>query len=65
MIKNKIIKYIKHIVGRSDSPPKQAIIYGKDEKKLWGNISQPVIDAKEMLNIFNANMKSIKSFSKY
>ena len=61
----KIIKFLKEIIGRPDSPPKQAIIYGKDESILWKNIDAPVISTKKVIEIFELNMKTLISFSKY
>ena len=61
----KIIKYLKEIIGRPDSPPKQAIIYGGNEAVLWKNIDAPVISTKKVIEIFELNIKTLISFSKY
>lgn len=49
----KLIKFTKQTFNREDNPPKQAIIYDQNGKKVWSNYpDQLPIDNEELKSIF-------------
>lgn len=60
-----LIKYVKESLNHPDAPPKEAVIYNDSGLVLWKNTNEPLLDSRQIQNLFMLNMNALKSFSRY
>jgi hypothetical protein len=61
----RVMKYLKTCEGRSDCPPKTAIIYGTNGKIVWKNTEEPAVPPSQIVTIYTAITQLRMPLSQY